>query len=65
MKILKQVNRQLLHRRIVLVIFDIMTVCIASIAPLLIRFDMHYKEIPNIYLSSAWDFMMINIIITL
>lgn len=65
MKILKQVNRQLLHRRIVLVIFDIMTVCIASIAPLLIRFDMHYKEIPNIYLSSAWDFMIINIIITL
>lgn len=65
MKILKQVNRQLLHRRIVLVIFDIMTVCIASIAPLLIRFDMHYKEIPDIYLSSAWDFMIINIIITL
>ena len=65
MKILKQVNRQLLHRRIVLVIFDIMTVCIASIAPLWIRFEMHYKEIPDVYLSSAWDFMMINIIITL
>ncbi len=65
MKILKQVNRQLLHRRIVLVIFDIMTVCVASIAPLWIRFEMHYKEIPDVYLSSAWDFMMINIIITL
>ena len=26
---------------------------------------MHYKEIPDVYLSSAWDFMMINIIITL
>lgn len=65
MKILKQVNRQLLHRRIVLVIFDIMTVCVASIAPLWIRFEMHYKEIPDVYLSSAWDFMIINIIITL
>ena len=65
MKILKQVNRHLLHSRIVLVIFDIMTVCIASIAPLWIRFEMHYKEIPDVYLSSAWDFMMINIIITL
>ena len=65
MKLLNRMNKQILHRRIVLVIFDIMTVCIASIAPLLIRFDMHYKEIPDIYLSSAWDFMIINIIITL
>ena len=65
MKILAKVNRQLLHRRIVLIIFDIMTVCVASIAPLLFRFELHYKEIPDVYLSSAWDFLVINIIMTL
>lgn len=65
MKILNRVNRQLLHRRIVLIILDIMTVCVSSIVPLWIRFEMHYKEIPDVYLSSAWDFMIINIVITL
>lgn len=65
MKIINHLNSQLLHRRIVLIIFDIMTVCVASIAPLWLRFEMHYKEIPDVYLSSAWNFMIINIIITL
>jgi len=65
MKILKHVNPQLLQRRIVLVILDIMTVCIASIAPLWIRFELNYKDIPEVYLSSAWDFMLANVIMTL
>lgn len=65
MKLLKHMNRQLLNRRIVLLIFDIMTVCIASIAPLWFRFELKYWEIPEIYLNSAWDFMFINIMITM
>lgn len=65
MKFLDRVNRQLLHRRIVLVILDIMTVCIASIVPLWFRFEMHYREIPDVYLNSAWNFMIINVILTL
>lgn len=62
---LKQMNKQLLHRRIILVIFDIMTVCVSSIIPLWIRFELNYRDIPEVYLSSAWNFMLVNVIITL
>lgn len=65
MKILNRMNPQLLHRRIVLVILDIMTVCVASIAPLWIRFELNYRDIPKVYLNSAWDFMIFNVIMTL
>lgn len=65
MKILNRINPQLLHRRIVLVILDIMTVCIASIAPLWIRFELNYRDIPQVYLNSAWDFMIFNVVMTL
>nr|MDE7478978.1 polysaccharide biosynthesis protein [Lachnospiraceae bacterium] len=65
MKVLNHINSQLLQRRIVLVILDIMTVCIASIAPLWIRFELNYKDIPDVYLTSAWNFMIINVIMTL
>lgn len=65
MKLLYKVNTQLLYRRIVFVVIDIMTVCAASIAPLWIRFELNYKDIPKVYLNSAWNFMVINVIITL
>lgn len=65
MKLLYKINTQLLYRRIVFVIIDIMTVCAASIAPLWIRFELNYKDIPEVYLNSAWNFMVINVIITL
>ncbi len=58
-------NTQLLHRRLVLVLFDIMAVCVSSIAPLWIRFEFNYKDIPGIYLGSAWKFMFINVVIAL
>ncbi len=64
MKLLNKVNIQLLQRRIVLVIIDVMMVCIASIMPLWLRFEMHYQDIPEIYLSSAWNSMVINVMIT-
>ena len=65
MKILNRINMQLLHRRIVLVLIDIMIVCIASIMPLWIRFELKYTDIPEIYLGSAWNFMIVNVVITL
>lgn len=58
-------NTQLLHRRIVLVLFDIMAVCVSSIMPLWIRFELSYRDIPSEFLSSAWKFMFINIAIAL
>ncbi len=65
MKLLNHINPQLVQRRIVLVILDIMTVCVASIAPLWIRFELNYRDIPEVYLNSAWDFMVVNVIMTL
>ena len=58
-------NTQLLHRRMMLVLFDIMAVCVSSIAPLWIRFELNYRDIPSVYLTSAWKFMFINIVIAL
>ena len=64
MKLIDRFSSQIWHRRIVLVIFDIMTVCVSSIVPLWLRF-IDEETIPDIYLSSAWDFILINIVITL
>ncbi|MCI8966642.1 MAG: polysaccharide biosynthesis protein [Lachnospiraceae bacterium] len=65
MKLLNRINPQLAQRRIVLVILDIMTVCVAGIAPLWIRFELNYRDIPQVYLNSAWDFMIANVVMTL
>ena len=65
MNFFSRVNVQLLQRRIALVILDIMTVCIASIAPLWIRFELNYKDIPDVELTSAWNFMAVNVVMTL
>ena len=64
MKIWNRFNSQIVHRRIVLIIFDIMTVCVSSIIPLWLRF-IDEETIPDIYMGSAWDFLLINIVITL
>ncbi len=65
MKLINQINRQIIHRRIVLVIFDIMTVCLSSIIPLLLRFAIESTEIPNVYLESVFRTLPVNIIIIL
>lgn len=57
-------NSQILHRRIVLIIFDIMTVCVASVIPLWLRF-IDEEGVPDIYMSAVWDFLLINIALTL
>ena len=64
MKIWNRFNSQILHRRIVLIIFDIMTVCVSSVIPLWLRF-IDEETIPDIYTGSVWDFLLINIVITL
>ena len=65
MKLINHINTQLLHRRIVLVLFDIMTACVAGVIPLWIRFELNFNDIPNVYLESVWNFMLINVVITL
>jgi len=41
-----------------------MTVCVSSIIPLWLRF-IDEETIPDVYIGSAWDFLLINIVITL
>lgn len=65
MELLNRINRKLLHRRIVLFVFDIAAVCVASILPLIIRYEFAYKTIPDYFISSALDFLPINIVITI
>jgi FlaA1/EpsC-like NDP-sugar epimerase len=60
----RQINSQLIQRRIVLVIIDIMAVCISSIASLWIRFE-HFSDIPEVYLNTSWDYMLAYIAIML
>ncbi len=64
-KLLGRINMQLVYRRAVLVAVDIIAVCIASIAPLWIRFEFKYTDIPEYFLDSAWNFMLINVAITI
>ena len=64
MKIWNRFNSQIFYRRIVLIIFDIMTVCVASVIPLWLRF-IDEETIPDVYIGSAWDFLLINIVMTL
>ena len=65
MKTLDRINMQLLHRRVALIIIDIMVACVSTIMPLWIRFEFKYADITDMYLESAWNFMIINVIITL
>lgn len=65
MKLLNQVNKQLWNRRAVLIVFDIMTVMVSSILALLLRFNLDYTTVPDYMMQSVWDFMVVDIIITL
>ena len=51
MKIWNRFNSQIVHRRIVLIIFDIMTVCVSSIIPLWLRF-IDEETIPDVYIKA-------------
>lgn len=64
MKMWNRFNSQIFYRRIVLIIFDIMTVCVSSVIPLWLRF-IDEETIPDVYIGSAWDFLLINIVMTL
>lgn len=65
MKVLDNLNKQLLLRKIALIIYDIMAVLISSIFPLWVRFDLSYKDIPDVFTTSVWEFLPINVALTL
>ncbi len=58
-------NTKLMTRRSFLIAYDIMAVCLACIAPLWIRYEFHYNEIPSYFVNSVWHMMPFSVILTL
>ncbi len=64
MKTLTETN-QLLFKRIILIVYDIIAVVAASLLALFIRFEGRYIEIPREYISRSLQYIPVIIVITL
>lgn len=64
MKTLTETN-QLLFKRIILIVYDIIAVVAASLLALLIRFEGRYIEIPREYISRSLQYIPVIIVVTL
>lgn len=64
MKTLTETN-QLLFKRIILIVYDIIAVVAASLLALFIRFEGRYIEIPRQYISRSLQYIPVIIVITL
>lgn len=58
-------NRQVLVRRIALLIFDVLAIILASGLSILLRFNLTYKEVEVEYAEMVWSFLPITIILTI
>jgi len=58
-------NTKLITRRMFLIVYDIMAVCLSSVAPLWIRYEFRYEEIPGYFLNSVWHFMPFGVALTI
>ena len=61
----KPFNVKLLYRRTALMVYDIISIVVASYLSLLIRYDMHVRLIPDYFLEPIDRFLPLNIIITM
>ena len=61
----KPFNVKLLYRRTALMVYDIISIVVASYLALLIRYDMHVRLIPDYFLEPIERFLPLNIIITM
>ena len=61
----KPFNVKLLYRRTALMVYDIISIVVASYLSLLIRYDMHVRLIPDYFLEPIERFLPLNIIITM
>lgn len=64
-KIKKPFNAKLFYRRTCLVIYDIISIVLASYVAILWRYDFHLDEIPKHFMQPIEHFMPINILVTL
>ncbi|MBQ7615511.1 MAG: polysaccharide biosynthesis protein [Butyrivibrio sp.] len=58
-------NFQKLYRRIGLVLYDIISILMASYVAILMRYEFSFREIPEFFMDPITAFLPINIIITL
>lgn len=61
----KPFNVKLFYRRTALIIYDIISVIMASYLAILLRYDLHIGEIPEHFLQPIERFMPINLLLTL
>ncbi len=62
---MKKFNAALLYRRIFLIMYDVLSVVIASVLALLIRYEFVYADIDEKFLDAIYSFMPVTIILTL
>ena len=61
----KAFNVKLLYRRTALMVYDIISIIVASYLALLIRYDMHVRLIPDYFIEPIERFLPLNIVITM
>lgn len=61
----KPFNVKLLYRRTALIVYDIISVIVASYLALLIRYELHFSNMPIEFIKPIERFLPINIILTL
>lgn len=58
-------DHQLLLKKVVLVVYDIIAVIVSSLMALLIRFEGNYESIPKDYLEKSLQYIVVVIVVTL
>ena len=61
----KPFNAKLFYRRTCLIIYDIISIVLASYVAILWRYDFHLDEIPKHFMQPIERFLLINILLTL
>lgn len=64
-KIRKPFNAKLFYRRTCLIIYDVISIVLASYVAILWRYDFHLDEIPGHFMQPIEHFLPINILVTL
>lgn len=60
-----QINKKVIVRRGILVIYDILAMILASGFSLLLRYDFHYSDIDIQFIDNGWKYLPYNVIATL
>ncbi|WP_026505072.1 polysaccharide biosynthesis protein [Butyrivibrio sp. NC3005] len=62
---IKKINYTKLYRQIVLIVYDVASIIIASYLAVVMRFEFHISDVPEHFMTPIDDFLPFNIILTL